>query len=306
MKTKLILFLLISINLFGQNSQTNSGYINIKGTKLYIIPPKGFKEAKNIVGLEKNETALIQVMDLVGGNFDSNTSTYTRAEFEKRGIKVLEFEELEIDGYKAKFSHIKGADSNESLHVVFGDSTFTAMVMGVYPSNLRNELYKDIKAAFLKIKYDKTLVIDPFSASVFKIGKNESKYKFAKATANMFIFSENGIIKDSYVDEPMIMITSVPFDKSMTKEELVEEFVNGLIRQGLIKKETKNLSKKSINGYNTVEVEYYFDHKSEIKLMLITVLVKNDKAVIIYGSAKSNFEENIIEFKKLTSVISIK
>ena len=55
-----------------------------------------------------------------------------------------------------------------------------------------------------------------------------------------------------------------------------------------------------------MEVEYYFDHKSEIKLMLITVLVKNDKAILIYGSAKSNFEENIIEFKKLTSVISIK
>ncbi len=306
MKTKLILFLLISLNIFGQNSLTKSGYINIKGTKLYIIPPKGFKESKNMVGLEKNGTALIQVMDLVGGNFDSNTTTYTRDEFEKKGVSVLELREIEIDGYKAKFSHIKGGDSNEILQVVFGDSTFTAMVMGIYPSNLRNELFSDLKAAFLKIKYDKTLVIDPFSASVFKIGKNESKYKFAKASANMFIFSENGIIKDSYVDEAMMMITSVPFDKTMLKEQLVDELVNGLTRQGFIKKESKNLSKKSINGYNTIEVEYYFDHKSEIKLMFITVLVKNDKALLIYGSAKSHFEENIIEFKKLTSVISIK
>jgi hypothetical protein len=306
MKTKLILFLLISINLFAQKNLTNSGYVNIKGTKLYIIPPKGFKESKNMVGLEKNETALIQVMDLVGGNFDSNTSTYTRAEFEKKGITVLEFKELEIDGYKAKFSHIKGADSNESLQLVFGDSTFSAMVMALYPSNLRNELYKDIKAAFLKIKYDKTLVIDPFSSSAFKVEKHESKFKFAKATANMFIFSENGEVKDAYVDEPMMMITSVPFDKSMTKEELVQEAVNGLVNQGFVKKDKKNLSKKMINGYDTVEVEYYFEHKSEIKLMFITVLVKKDKALLIYGSSKSNFEENITEFKKLTNKIIIK
>lgn len=258
MKTKIILILLISANLFGWNKPIENVYLNIKGTRLSIIPPKGFKESKTIIGLEKNDNAAIQVMDLVGGNFESNTLTYTKSEFEKKGITVLEFEELKVDGFRAKFSHIKGKENNESVQVVFGDDSFCAMVIAIFPTSMRNELFSEIKESFLKIKYDKNLKVDPFASSAFKVEKNESKFKFAKASANMFIFSENGVVKNSYNDEPMIMITSYPFDKSMTKEKLLEDAVQGLVKQGFVLKETKNTSKENINSYNSIQAEFYF------------------------------------------------
>lgn len=302
MKFKLIV-LFISFNLFAQNNN----YVNIKGTRLSIIPPKGFVDAENFIGLKKDETTGIQIMDLVGGNFDSNTATYTKATFEKKGITVLEFEELKIDGFKAKFSHLKVTDGSESVQLVFGDSTFSVMVIGLFPTSSREELFSEIKKAFLKIKYDKNLIIDPFASSAFKVEKNESKFKFAKASANMFMFSENGIDKKSYDDEPTVLITSLPFDnKDNTKEKLFEDLVNGLIAQGFIKKETKNESKKSINGYDTLEVECYFEQKSEPKLAFMTILINNNKAIIFYGMAQSNFQENIIEFKKLSNKLTIK
>lgn len=301
MKFKLIV-LFISFNLFAQNNN----YVNIKGTRLSIIPPKGFVAAENFIGLKKDETSGIQIMDLVGGNFDTNTATYTKATFEKKGITVLEFEELKVDGFKAKFSHLKVTDGSESVQLVFGDSTFSVMVIGLFPTSSREELFSEIKKAFLKIKYDKNLIIDPFASSAFKVEKNESKFKYAKASANMFMFSENGIDKKSYDDEPMVMITSLPFDESMTKEKLFEDLVNGLIEQGFVKKETKNLSKKNINGYDTIEVECYFEHKSVPKLAFMTILIKNNKAIIFYGMAQTNFQENINEFKKLSNKLTIK
>lgn len=301
MKFKLIL-LFISINIFAQNNN----YVNIKGTRLSIIPPKGFVDADNFIGLIKDETTGIQIMDLVGGNFDSNTATYTRATFEKKGIAVLEFDELKIDGFQAKFSHIKSADNSERVNVVFGDSTFSVMVTAFFPSSSSEELFPGIKKSFLKIKYDKNLIIDPFASSAFKVEKNESKFKFAKASANMFIFSENGIDKKSYEDEPMVMISSYPLDESVTKEKLIEDSVNGLIQQGFVNKETKNMSKKSINGYDTIEAEFYFEHKTEPKLAFITISIKNKVAIVFYGMAKSKFQENIIEFKKLSNKLTIK
>ena len=60
---KILLILLVSSNLFGCNNQNEGNYLNIKGTKLSIIPPKGYFESKSIIGLEKNETTAIQVMD---------------------------------------------------------------------------------------------------------------------------------------------------------------------------------------------------------------------------------------------------
>lgn len=302
MKFKLIV-LFISLNIFAQN---NNNYVNIKGTRLSIIPPKGFVDADNFIGLIKDEVTGIQIMDLVGGNYDSNTATYTRATFEKKGITVLEFDELQVNGFQAKFSHFKGADNNERVNITFGDSTFSVMVTAFFPTSSRQELFPEIKKSFLKIKYDKNLLVDPFASSAFKVEKNESKFKFAKASANMFIFSENGKDKKSYDEEPMVMISSLPVDETMTKEKVFEDLVNGLIEQGFVKKDTKNISKKSINGYDTIEAECYFDHKSELKLAFMTILIKKNKAIIVYGMAQSNFQENIIEFKKLSNKLTIK
>lgn len=303
---KIILILLISSNLFGCNNQTENKYINIKGTKLSIIPPKGFSESKSIIGLEKNITTAIQVMDLVGGNFESNTATFTISEFQKKGISVLESKDLKVDGFNAKYAHIKGADENERVLLVFGDSTFSAMVIALFPTSSRNELLQEIKNSFFKIKYNKKLIINPFKSSAFKVENNLSKFKFAKESANMFIFSENGIKKESYDDEPMVMITSYTIDNSMKKENIIKDMQNGLIEQGYIKKEIKNISKKSINNYDTMEVEFYCEHKSKIELTFMTVLINKSKAIVFYGITTNNFEENIIEFKKLTNNLKIK
>lgn len=306
MKAKLFLFFLFTINVFGYNNPNITDYINIKGTRLSIIPPKGFTESKTIIGLEKGEIAVIQIMDLVGGNFESNTATYTKAEFERKGLTVLEFKELTIDGFKAKFSNIKGKDNRELVQIVFGDATFSVMVNAIYPSNLRDELLPDITNSLLKVKYDKKMIVDPFSASHFLVDPNTSKFKFAKASANMFVFSENGIDKVSYENEPIALITSYPFDKTMTKEAVIESMVNGLLQQRFIKKEIKNTSKKNINGYEAMEIELYLEHNSKDKLAFMTVLIKDNIAISFSGVAESNFEENISEFKKLTNAIKIK
>ncbi len=306
MKIKIILIIFIATFFSSCNGQTNGKYLNIKSTRLSIIPPNGFYESKSIIGLEKNEKTAIQVMDLVGGNFESNTATFTIAEFKKKGISVLEFKDLKIDGFNAKYANIKGADENERALLVFGDSTFSAMVIAFFPSSSRNELLPEIENSFLKIKYDKSLIIDPFANSNFKVEENDSKFKFAKVSANMFIFSENGIVKKSYDNEPMVMISTYPFDKTMSKEKLIDQMQDGLIQQGFIKKEIKNISKKSINGYDTMEVEFYCEHKSKYKLTFMTALIEKDKALVFYGITESNYAENIVEFKKFTSKIKIK
>ena len=167
-------------------------------------------------------------------------------------------------------------------------------------------MYDGIKASLLKIKYDKKLIVDPFAASTFIVDKNDSKFKFAKASANMFLFSENGTVKDAYIDEPMFLVTSYPFDKTMTKEIILEKSIDGLLQQGFIKKEIKNTRKESINGYDTIQAECYFEHQSKTKLALMTVMIKNDVALVSFGSAESKFEENINEFKKIIRKLKIK
>ncbi|MFC4818601.1 hypothetical protein [Flavobacterium sp. GCM10023249] len=306
MKAKLLLLFLFSMSILGYGNQSINDYINIKGTRLLISPPKGFTPSKNFVGLDGGDKGIIQVMDMVGGNFESNTATYTRLEFEKRGVTVLDFKELTIDGFKAKFAHIVGNQNMEGIQIVFGDATFSVMVNAFYPSQFREEQFQTIKNSLLTMKYDKKMVVDPFAASHFLIHPNTSKFKFTEASANMFLFSENGIKKESYGNDPIAMITTYPFDTTMKKESLIDNMINELVQQGFIKKEIKTTDAKSINGYDSFIAEVYFQHKSEEKLAYMAVLIKNDIVVFFNGMAQSKYETNIVEFKKLIQAIKIK
>src|ERR1700710_705897 len=78
------------------NTRT-SQHINIPGTRLFIVPPPNFAVATNFVGLQKNDKAVINVYDLVGGDFYTNAATFNKAEFEKKGIKVFEYKEFSVN-----------------------------------------------------------------------------------------------------------------------------------------------------------------------------------------------------------------
>lgn len=311
MKKHTILFLLFLIG-FNQSkafskiecNQTPDTYINIPGTRLLIIPPKGFVISKIITGLEK-ENAIIQVMDLIGGNYDENAATFTKSEFEKKGIKVIEFKEIKIDGFKAKFAHIEGGDGTQALNLVFGDTSFSTMILA--PLDTSNiDLASEIKNAILKVKYDKTITIDPLASSFFKIDANDSKFKFAKSSANLFIYSENGIVKDAYKDEPMVMITTLPKDVTISEEMIIKSMIDGLIQNGFSIKEEKKPIIGKINGCESIEVDYIAENKGVTKLVYLTVISKSDKSIAFYGITETDFEKNLEEFKKLSHSLQFK
>src|ERR1700749_2945507 len=108
----LSLFLFTSLAAIGQtpantikasiNNKKTTAHINIPGTRVYIIPAAGFKPAISFTGIQKGAQSAINVYDLVGGDFYSNAAQFSKSDFLYRGIKVLDYRELTIDGYPAK------------------------------------------------------------------------------------------------------------------------------------------------------------------------------------------------------------
>jgi hypothetical protein len=166
-------------------------HINIPGTRLFIVPPEDFSISDNFIGLIKENISAIQVMDLDGGNFYTNSANYTKQGFEKKGIKVLDFKELTINGYPCKYICMQGDTSAKVLGFVFGDTTFSVMVMATYPS--KDEIVeKSLEIALQTIYYEKGLTIDPFISAYFKLDDSESIFKFFRSSANLFIYSIGG------------------------------------------------------------------------------------------------------------------
>ena len=179
--------------------------------------------------------------------------------------------------------------------------------MALYQSkDLKTE--KDLKKALLSLKYDKKIKINPLDFALFKVIPNNSKFKFARYNSNLFLFSENGKVKDAYVKEAMFTITSSRTDKTMTQETIAESLLLGMQQNGFYKTEEKNISFEDLNGYKTIRKEIYGYMKAEYTLLYQVVILNKDSlnAIAMQGISYSNHEINLPEFKELSENILFK
>jgi hypothetical protein len=126
-------------------------HIQIK-TRLYIIPPKGFELSK--LGLRKNDDTMIFAFDQIFGDYYQNAKNFNREAFEKKGAKVFEYKEFTFGDYPAKIISMQTELKENKCSMVFGDKTFSIMLIGIYSSN-DLKVGEQIEKAMLSIYFKK-------------------------------------------------------------------------------------------------------------------------------------------------------
>jgi hypothetical protein len=311
MKGMLGLLLFISLAASGQTIKTNientktAGHVNIPGTRVYIVPPPNFTVATAFTGLQKGDRSAVNVMELIGGNFYTNAGTFSKAEFEKRGIKVFDFKEITIDGYPARYISLQGDVSTKGYGVVFGDTTFSTMIMAMYPAT--DEVTgRDVINSLNTIYYDKGKKVDPMAAAFFTLDEKVSKFKFLKSAASTYIYTIGGTETEGNQDVPMLVVTQLPRDASMTLKSIADGMISKEREYGFSDFETRSSSTRKINGYDAYELEVDAKFNGEKTRNYYLVVGKDDKAVVIMGTAKKDVENTVGEFKKIAGSVRFK
>ncbi len=280
-------------------------HINIPGTRLYIVPPTGFTVATSFLGLQKGDNSAFQIYDLVGGNYYTNAATFSKEAFEQKGAKVFDYKVFKVNGFPAKYIFMQGDQNANAISLVFGDTTFSTMIMAIYPST-DDKTGEQIQNAIKTIYYDKNLKIDPFATASFTLDETKSIFKFSKSTSGMFMYSIGGVDKQSFNDEPFITVTTIPKDPSMNAKSISEMMVSSLEQYGLAEKDLKNISTSNVNGQSAYEVEVYGLMEGENSLIYQLIVTGQDKAIAIQGIVKSDFDNNLREIKNLAKTIKLK
>lgn len=313
---KILYFVLVFLTACGQTTNTNkinddikntktNKHVNIPGTRLYIIPPPNFKVASTFIGLQKGETSMFNIYDLVGGNINTNAATFSKAEFERQGAKVFDFKEIKVNDFPAKYIHMQGDANAKAYSIVFGDTTFTTMVMTIYPvadEKTGNEIINSLNTIY----YDKKKKVDPFETANFSLDDKVSKFKFFQYNANLYIYSIDGIENKEDKDTPIVLVSQFPKDNTMTPKSIAEMMINKIQQYGLTNPEIKNTTTDKINGYETYQTEVYGQMQGKHSLLFYCVVTKGDKAIIIQGISKKNIQINLEEFKKMANTVKIK
>lgn len=311
-QTILLILVLVPLNLFGQRENQksysnvrNHRYVNIPGTRLYIMPPDGFKVAANFLGLQKDENSEIQIMDLGTSDFSCSTPAFKRSVFEVHGDKILEFKECKLNGFSAKYVHKKRNLTTDDYNLLLGDSTFSIMLVGRCLAN-DTITARQIKDALFSVTYDKTLKIDPIANAVFQFDDTTTKFRFFKSVGNVYLYTIGGIFHPTDTDSPIVRVNPMLNNKRMTAPQIADLVLWGFEKQGLVDKRIKNQSTVSVNGYTTLEEEVYGKIQNKNRLIYLLIVLGENNVVAFQGLAQSDFENNITEFKKMSHTIRLK
>jgi len=287
------------------NNTKTAAHINIPGTRLYIIPPKNFTVAKNFIGLEKGDRAIINVYDVKGSNFYIGTQTFTAKEFEKKGAKVFDYRTLKFNGYDAKYIYMNGQPMQKGYGLVFGDTTFSVMLMALF-ADTDDETARDVINAFATVWYDKHKKIDPFATANFTVSDSVSKFKFHEYNANLYTYTLDGVDITGDENAPLLMITQFPKETPVTAKDQAYIFLNKAVEYGLTVRDIKSEITSKINGNDAYQVDVYGTLKGKNCAFYFCAITKDDKAVVIEGIAKNDLESNLIEFKKIAANVKLK
>lgn len=305
-------------------SKKTNKHVNIVGTGIFVIPPKGFtvmpiqtfrpEVMMGGFGKTEKENLTFNVMRGVTNYYRNTDRILNVEEIESNGQKVLDHKEILVDGYSAKYAFTQDSTS-KYLFIVFGDSTFVAAISAIYQAN-DEQTGEELRKSMLSVYYDKDKIFDPLEVARFKFDDTKSKFKFSHCSKLgtfdiVYNYSLNGIRKEDheFSDEPQVIVMTVPRNTSVdinAQIKAMESYSLLALWYGGITTSKIDTSDEKVNGYNASITEIKAGSDSEpVEIYLLVVANANNVVSVLY-TAVNNFEENMNEFKKLARTITVK
>ncbi len=303
-RTILTTFLLfIGLTTFGQKKIDNKlteEYQNIKGTKISLIPPKGFTDGLNFLGLQQSESgSSIMIID-IPGPYSEVSAGITKENLLSKGVETSKIENLIINGLPAIFvTGTQNAYGNiyTKLILAFGTDNETIMINGVYPENLK-KIGDEIKKSMLTVYYEANKKINPFDALDYTIDVSETKLKFGKSMSNSLIFSVDGQVPTASSDKTNLIIAK-SFSE-ITQEDKKLFSLNRLKQTPIEIGNIEYTNEITIDGISGYEIYAKGKNKKsgETENIYQVILFSDKLYYILFGTTNDETDKSIEEIKK--------
>jgi len=278
------------------SAQNNS--LNIPGTRLSIVPPAGYKVAKGFMGLEKNNDVFIKIYDPYNSNYIKYAQSFTRESLENGGSEVQEYKKMNVSGMPAKYALLENNKGGKSYFLVFGDSSFSVMVVASCPANKDSDALQ-LKTALMSVTYNKSMKTDPLAGTFFNLDDKESQYKFAKCKNDFYIYASNGTINDKYTGESILSVLPFTSEYTMGDETIARAILSSYQQYGITEAKVKKESQVQVGTLNAMETEVNAKIDNKKAVIYRLTIVDGKKAILIMGIATSDFDKNMDAFKNL-------
>lgn len=305
MKLKLsLLLLLTSFCIYAQDlpKAISSNHQQIKGTNVFMIPPKSFELSDNYKGFHNpdNQTAMIMTTE-IPGPYPEVAKGFNSEMLESRGMKLISKKDILVNRYNGLLVQVEQAANGIifSKHLlVYGDDKFTMMINGVFPKD-STQLGNDILASLMSTFVDTKIIVDPRNELSYTLDESVGSLKFKSVIGNGMIFNRDLKTPTESVDKATLIT-----DKSFAN--LVIENKQ-LFCTSRIKKYPEDFSVDISRGVNEIEIdgikgyELYAKNNDNIEEEIYQVILFDDDGgyYLFVGSYLAVKKKAALEIKKI-------
>ncbi|MCA8830902.1 hypothetical protein [Hymenobacter pini] len=271
----------------------------VAGTQVWLETPPGFQPATGFTGLRRGD-AILQVVELKGGNYFRQVSGFTKARFEAKGGTVLQQQDITGRPYAARLVRVRLSPVQESSQLLFGDSTYAVLLDARYPA-ADTALGTALRRSLLSATYQQAVPAG-LSAAPFVLDEKKSPFALAETDRNRLVYSVGGQRKASYGTEPLVTIISFPINASLTAADISRQALQQ--QAGLSGYTPRKQTSGRINDLITYETEGFAQLNGKRVLVYQQVSVVGSTAVAMLGIAQQEMEQALGQFKSLTHTIT--
>lgn len=303
-KQILTLFLyFISVTTFGQKvieNKLTKEHQSVKGTKVSLIPPKGFADGVNFLGFQQPEKGSSIMVIGIPGPYSEVSAGISKENLLRQGVKASEIENLTINGLPATF--VTGTQNAQGTMfarfvLMFGTENETIVINGAYPESLK-KIGDEIKKSILTVFYEVDKIIDSFDALDYTIDVSETKLKFGKNISNNLVFSVDGKVPTDSNDKTGLIV-----GKSFSEiaiEDKKQFCIDRLKKTPIAVKSVEYTNEITIDGISGYEIYAKGKNKEtgEADNVYQVILFSDTLYYILFGTTNDKTDKSIEEIKK--------
>ncbi len=301
--TLTFLFLLSLSSAFAEKDIINKltpNHTAISGTKISLIPPKGFTKASNFLGLQQEGSGSSILIVQLPGPFSQVSKGFTKEEIASKGIETSTIENLTFNMLPAMFisgsQNANGAVFTRYI-LVFGTEQETIMINGTFPKKL-TATGKEIKKSILTAYYESNRKVDPLSTVDFVIDPNVANLKFASSMMSSLIYTRDGSFPPKIDDKSSLIIGR---SMSAVKVDHRRQYALDRLRKFPLENiKIDTMTEVTINGISGYEITAeYKEQKADKPSKIEYVILYADQLYYVFlGTTNVDFDSNIVKFQK--------
>ncbi|GAA0893082.1 hypothetical protein GCM10009122_27610 [Fulvivirga kasyanovii] len=259
------------------NSNITVNHQRILETNIYIIPPPGFEEASDFIGLIKGEDAMLFIT-----SNPENALSKELDEFEKKwilseGNNVLEYKDVSINGFPGKYVHLKGKEDIFCQLVIFGNESFSVQGRALHRAG-DDTTRTQLKNALFSMIYEENFPVNAIEKAVFSFNAPVNGLELIEASPGVYVYS----IKPENYDDIQLAVQSISNNNSSARETAFT--YASLDAYEMDNVQVIDTLAVEVNGYEAYKVHMQGDKNGQSNTIICWVVLNENNCAMLHST----------------------